>query len=224
MQDRLSKVQANVAKQLLLHDLVLTIEHDFETYNAFIENAPAWNDKGLAPTDPVYNTLGPSNSYWLAVRDRDHRVVGCVAQRIWQQSRFCSLVNEGRFLYDGTKEMGKDTFHLFAEGLGHIQGNIAYLGGGWIAPAYRGISLLSYLILMANAKALQDHDVDYVFSIVRPTMVEKGIALKSYFYYHMDYGATMWRSHKAERVDVWILHNSRADILREMSYWLTNPD
>ncbi|MDP7547200.1 MAG: hypothetical protein QGF20_07890, partial [Alphaproteobacteria bacterium] len=92
----------------------------------------------MAPTDPDHNTLGPKNAFWVAVRDSEGEIMTCSAQRIWPQSRLVDLINTGRFLYDGTKEDGQDSLHLFTEGLGHIEGNLAYCGGGWVHPKVRG--------------------------------------------------------------------------------------
>jgi hypothetical protein len=39
----------------------------------------------------------------------------------------------------------------------------------------------------------------------------------------MDFGATLWRAEKGERIDFWVLHNSRADLMREMTLWMNAP-
>ncbi|MFP6709832.1 MAG: hypothetical protein VCE75_28170 [Alphaproteobacteria bacterium] len=78
-------------------------------------------------------------------------------------------------------------------------------------------------IMLAHAEMLQDFDVDYCFSMVRPDSIEKGMALRTYRYYHMDFGATLWRAEKGERIDFWVLHNSRADLMCEMTLWMNAP-
>ena len=223
MRNLLARVQANIGRQMLLNDLVATIETDFEEYGRVVDEAPAWHDKRVAPTDPDHNTLGPNNAFWVAIRDDEGEVVSCSAVRIWPKTRLIDMVNAGRFLYDGSKEQGKESLHLFTEGLGHIDGNIAYCGGGWVHPKVRGLAISTMSIMLAQAKMLQDFDVDYCFSMVRPDFIEKGMALRTYRYYHMDFGATLWRAGTGERIDFWVLHNSRADLMREMTLWVNTP-
>ncbi|MBT3534895.1 MAG: hypothetical protein HN478_13510 [Rhodospirillaceae bacterium] len=223
MRNLLARVQVNIGRQLLLNDLVATIETDFEEYGRVVDEATAWHDKRVAPTDPDHNTLGPKNAFWTCIRDDEGDVVSCSAQRIWKKTRLVDLINSGRFLYDGSKDEGQDSLHLFTEGLGHIEGNIAYCGGGWVHPKVRGKAISTMSIMLSQAKLLQDFDVDYCFSMVRQDFIDNGMALKTYRYYHMDYGATLWRAGAGERFDLWILHNSRADLLREMTLWMAGP-
>ena len=223
MRNLLARVQVNIGRQLLLNDLVATIETDFEEYGRVVDEATAWHDKRVAPTDPDHNTLGPKNAFWTCIRDDEGDVVSCSAQRIWKKTRLVDLINSGRFLYDGSKDEGQDSLHLFTEGLGHIEGNIACCGGGWVHPKVRGKAISTMSIMLSQAKLLQDFDVDYCFSMVRQDFIDNGMALKTYRYYHMDYGATLWRAGAGERFDLWILHNSRADLLREMTLWMAGP-
>ena len=106
MRNLLARVQVNIGRQLLLNDLVATIETDFEEYGRVVDEATSWHDKRVAPTDPDHNTLGPKNAFWIAVRDGDGEVMSCSAQRVWPKSRLVDMINAGRFLYDGTKDEG----------------------------------------------------------------------------------------------------------------------
>ena len=58
MRNLLARVPANIGRQLLLNDLCATIKTDFEEYGRVVDEAPAWHDKRVAPTDPDHNTLG----------------------------------------------------------------------------------------------------------------------------------------------------------------------
>ncbi|HZD26138.1 MAG TPA: hypothetical protein VE631_07745 [Alphaproteobacteria bacterium] len=222
MRDRLAQVQANVAKQLLLNDLVPTLETNFDEYVAVVDQAPAWYDRRLGVVDPDHNTLGPKNAFWVALRNGKGEVVTCCAQRVWESASFVELVERGRFMYDGTKTPGQDSFRLFTDGLDHIRGNIAFSGGGWVHPKVRGNALPTLALVLAQAKLVQDWDVDYCFSIVRPELVQKGVAVNTYRFYHMDFGGTLWRMQPADRLETWVIHNSRADMERELSLWLNS--
>lgn len=215
----LAKVQANVAKQLLLSDLLPTIETDFDEYIDLVDKAPAWADKKLGIIDPEHNTLGPKNAFWVAIRNSQGDVVTCCAQRIWQNSGLVELVDKGQLMYDGTKEPGNDNFRLFTGGLGHIKGNIAFSGGGWVHPAVRGSALPTLALVLAQAKLIQDFSVDYCFSIVREELVTKGVVANTYRFRHMDFGGTLWHQTPSERLEVWVIHNNRADMERELTLW-----
>lgn len=215
----LAKVQSNVARQLLLSDLLPTIENDFDEYAGLVDHAPAWSDKKLGIIDPDHNTLGPKNAFWVAIRDSQGEVVTCCAQRIWRDTGFTELIDKGQLMYDGTKEPGSDNFRLFTGGLGHIKGNIAFSGGGWVHPAVRGTALPILALVLAQAKLIQDFDVDYCFSIVREELVLKGVVANTYRFRHMDYGGTLWHLKPAERLEVWVIHNTRADMERELTLW-----
>lgn len=217
--NRVARVQTNVARQLLLRDMVISVETDFEEYVAIVDTAPAWYDKRLGVVDPDHNVLGPDNAFWVAIRDNSGEVVTCCAQRVWRDASFVEMVNSGRFLYDGSKKPGTDSFVLFTDGLEHIRGNIAFSGGGWVHPKVRGNDLPNLALVLAQAKLIQDFDVDYCFSIVRPELVQKGVAVNTYRFYHLDFGGILWRLQPAARIETWIIHNNRADMERELSLW-----
>jgi hypothetical protein len=217
--NRVATVQENVARQLLLRDMVISLEYDFEEYVQVVDRAPAWYDKRLGVVDPDHNTLGPHNAFWIAIRDNDGDIVTCCAQRVWRGESFVDLVNTGRLMYDGTKEPGDDTYVLFTDGLSHIEGNIAFSGGGWVHPKVRGNDLPNMALILAQAKLIQDFDVDYCFSVVRPELVQKGVTVNTYRFYHMDFGGILWRMKPAARIETWVIHNNRADMERELSLW-----
>ena len=64
--------------------------------------------------------------------------------------------------------------------MGHFEGNIAYSGGGWVHPKYRGRAVSTMAVMLIHAKLLQDFDIDYCFSVVRPELVEKNVTLGTY--------------------------------------------
>jgi len=215
----LAAVQANVARELLLQDLVLTLETDFVAYNAIVERAGTSAGPRLALADPACNSLGPGNAFWVAVRDSAAEVQACWLQRVWQNTSFVELVNQGRLLYDGSRAPGQDRFLLFANGLEHIRGNIAFSGGGWAAPDLQDGLVPTLAMTLALAKLVQDFDIDYCFSLVPPETVLSGAVANIYRYSHMDFGGTLWRAGPAGRAELWIIHNARADIERELSLW-----
>ena len=48
MRNLLARVQANIGRELLLNDLIATIETDFDEYGRVVDTAPGWHDKGFA--------------------------------------------------------------------------------------------------------------------------------------------------------------------------------
>jgi len=215
----LSAVQANVTRELLLQDLAVTLETDFDAYRAAIGRTGRALAPPLALSDPDCNRLGPGNAFWVAVRDQRAAVMACWFQRIWQNSSFVELINQGRLLYDGSRPPGPDRLMLFANGLEHIRGSIAFSGGGWVHPELAGEMVPALALMLAQAKLVQDFDVDYSFSLVPSETVLSGAAANVYRYSHLDFGATLWCARPPSRAELWIIHNSRADIERELALW-----
>ena len=58
MRNLLARVPANIGRQLLSNDLIATIKIDFQEYGRVIDEAPAWHDKRVAPTDPDHKYPG----------------------------------------------------------------------------------------------------------------------------------------------------------------------
>ena len=215
----LATVQANVARELLLQDLVVTLETDFDAYRVATGRPEGHLAPPLALSDPDLNRLGPGNAFWVAVRDHRATVLACWFQRVWQNSSLVELINQGRLLYDGSQPPGPDRLMLFANGLDHVRGSIAFSGGGWVDPQLEGEMVPALALTLAQAKLVQDFDVDYSFSLVPAETVLSGAAATIYRYSHLDYGATLWRARPASRTELWVIHNSRADIERELALW-----
>jgi|TARA_B100002003_G_C13997007_1_gene481473 hypothetical protein len=81
------------------------------------------------------------------------------------------MINARHFLYDGTKGQGRESLHLFTEGLSHIDGNIAYCGGGWVHPKVRGlaVSTMARIPDFPADKVLLDHIVGTNVATRSPT-------------------------------------------------------
>ncbi len=120
---------------------------------------------------PITNTLGPKNAFWVAIRVDKGEVVSCLAACIWPKTRLVDMINARRFLYDGTKDQGKEGPHLFTEGLGHIDGNIAFCGGGWVHPKVRGLAASTMVRIpdFPADKVLLDHIVGTNVATRSPT-------------------------------------------------------
>jgi len=218
----LSQVQENVARQLLLHDVVASVEHDFQRFHAIVANAPNWEDKGHPAFDPAWNTLTSDNAFWTCFRDLRGEVVFCAANRIHRDADFVELVRSNRLIYDGTKGFGPNRYTLdYDDGFEHIRGNICYMGSAWVHPRLRGNALPTLALALTQAKALQDYDCDYCLAAIRTVLMEKGVAVNTYRFSHFSYGVKWPRAETGENIELWLMHQNKADMERELSRWLT---
>ena len=222
MVNTLAEVQANVARQLLMHDVTASIEYDFELFNRIVAAAPDWNDKGHPAFDPAWNTLTPENAFWTCFRDARGEVVWCAANRIHRDASFIELVRSNRLIYDGTKGFGANTYRLeYEDGFEHIRGNLCYMGAAWVHPRMRGNALPTLALALTQAKALQDYDCDYVMAAIRTVLMVKGVAVNTYRFSHFSFGVTWRRVEKDEDMELWLMYQNRADLERELARWVT---
>lgn len=218
----LTDVQANVARQLLLHDVTASVEHDFELFSRTAAQAPDWHDKGNPIFEPAWNTLTPDNSFWLCFRDAKGEAVFISANRIHRDARFVDLVRSNRLIYDGTKEVGRNFFELSYEAeFAHIRGTLCYMGAAWVHPRLRGNALPTLALALTQAKALQDYECDYTLAPIRPAMMTKGVAINTYRFSHFHFGMIYNRSETNERFDAWLMYQNRQDMERELALWVT---
>jgi hypothetical protein len=217
----LAEVQANVARQLLMHDVTASVEYDFDEFNRFAATAPQWSDKGNPAYDPAYNELTPENSFWNCFRDARGEIVWCSANKIYRDASFADLVRSNKLIYDGSKPPGPDRLELFSDDFDQIRGTICYIGSAWVHPKLRGNALPTLALALVQAKLLQDYDCDYVFAVIRHELMAKGVAINTYRFKHFNFGVRWIRADRGQSLDLWLMHQNRADMERELVEWVT---
>lgn len=220
MANLLAEVQANVARQLLLHDVTASVEYDFDEFNRFAETAPEWSDKGNPAYSPAYNELTPENSFWNCFRDARGEIVWCSANKIYRDASFADLVRSNELIYDGSKPPGPDRLELFSNDFDHIRGTICYIGSAWVHPKLRGNALPTLALALVQAKLVQDYDCDYVFAVIRHELMAKGVAINTYRFKHFNFGVRWIRNDRGQSLDLWLMHQNRADMERELEQWV----
>lgn len=217
----LADVQANVARQLLLHEVVPSIEYDLDEFNRFAADAPSWADKGNPAFNPEYNDLSPDNAFWTCFRDAHGEIVFCGAMRIYRDASFVDLIDTNRLIYDGTRKAGPDRLELFSNDFDHIRGTLCYTGGAWAHPRLRGNALPTLALALMQAKLIADYDCDFVFAVIRHELLAKGVAINTYRFRHFNYGVRWLRNDRGQSLDLWLMHQNRADMERELAQWIT---
>jgi hypothetical protein len=198
-----------------------SIEYDFAEFNRFAKTAPEWADKGNPAYDPDYNELTPENAFWNCFRDGRGEIVWCSANKIYRDVSFVELVRSNKLIYDGSRPAGPDRLELFSDDFDHIKGTICYIGSAWAHPRLRGNALPTLALALVQAKLMQDYGVEYVFAVIRHELMAKGVAINTYRFKHFNFGVRWIRADRGQSLDLWLMHQNRADMERELAQWVT---
>ena len=161
----------------LVRSAGLTLE--FGSFEKLLEcntrNRHSW--RPIVPVlDPTYNQLTEDNSFCIFGRDTDGNVVATQAARLIDL-RGTDLRTEAESLrmFYGASPPNDYTILLNAPSASSISGLVAYSGGVWYHPRFRGRALSSVLPRMCRALAIATWDVDYALSFVEDALIEKNM-------------------------------------------------
>jgi hypothetical protein len=104
-----------------------------------------------------------------------------------------------------------------------VRRRCAYIGGLWLAPAWRGRTVLAEVLTTAGcALALSRWDAAPMVSIA-----EDEVYAKNAEKYRFDeaYSGVRWlRPHKPERTRMWLLGRTRAAVVADVARFVDRPD
>lgn len=131
--------------------------------------------------NPEYTDLSPANSYWISGENEHGEIVVTQAGRVyyWPQT---TLAQEARLMLYGGREEGQ-CCEVTAEAAHWITGVVFFGGSIWVRPDFRRRHLSRLLPRLGRAYAMARWPVDWGISMVKPDLVEKGIAA-GYGYKH----------------------------------------
>lgn len=155
----------------------------FGTFQELLEvnlaNQASW--RPLIPTfDPRFSDLTPDSAFCLLGYDRSGDVVATQACRLfkWLDTSFHSAA-ENLTLYYANPERDRlpgETCEVTAEAARGIRGRVAFPGGAWYRPDYRG-AYLSYIIpRISRALAFSRWSTDYTASMIQDRVLAGGMA------------------------------------------------
>jgi hypothetical protein len=200
----------------------LHLRHDFDAFVAFNESARGGAYR-LGIFHPDYSRLDAANAYWIEGRDAAGNVVATQAGRFfrWEgtdlEAELCSL---RMFYTDPTASAGDgEQCFIHAPSGRRIRGHVAYSGGGWYHPTFRGRGLSSILPRISRAYALARWGTEYTISFVEDVLVKKGVVGR-YGYSNIEPGIGFRRTLMGD-MDLNLVWMDRPELLRDAAAFLS---
>lgn len=128
-----------------------------------------------------FTDLSPENSYWISGENEYGEIVATQAGRVyyWPET---TLAQEARLMLYGGREEGQ-CCEVTAQDAYSIGGVVFFGGSIWVRPDYRRRHLSHLLPRLGRAYAMARWPIDWGISMVKPDLVEMGIAA-GYGYKH----------------------------------------
>ena len=125
--------------------------------------------------------LSPENSYWISGENEHGEIVATQAGRVyfWPET---TLAEEARLMLYGGREEGQRC-DVTAKDAYSVTGIVFFGGSIWVRPDYRRRHLSRLLPRLGRAYAMARWPIDWGISMVKPDVVEMGIAA-GYGYKH----------------------------------------
>ena len=153
---------------------------------------------------PSASRLTPETSFWLSCHNKDGRLAAVYAARSIEVGPL-GLADEFRCLRiyysDPEPHLSNGTRCIIeeeaAEVLPRISGRVAYVGGNWINPEFRGAGLPYLMARVGRNLALTRWNVDHIVSLARGDLIGKGL-LRKYGYINICKGLRFEKSYRGD--------------------------
>jgi aspartate/methionine/tyrosine aminotransferase len=155
----------------------------FGTFNDLLEvnlaNQASW--RALIPTfDPRFSNLDPQSSFCLLGYNKQGEVVATQACRLftWTDTNFFEAARNLTLYYsrpDRDRRAGEKC-DVTAESARNIRGRVAFSGGAWYRPDFRGKFLSLILPRVSRAYAFTRWSTDYTASMFQDGVLAGGMA------------------------------------------------
>ena len=130
--------------------------------------------------DPTFGGINDENTFALLGRDRNGDVVATQAARLysWTSTSFADEAETlGLFYPDPERQrLPNERIEVTAKSADQLRGRVAYSGGVWFRPDYRGIFLTGILPRISRAYAFTRWYTDVTTTLMAEQLVNKGVA------------------------------------------------
>lgn len=160
--------------------LDVRIETDFADWVRHMENAPKIT--AVSPSfDPRFSHLHPGNSFWISIRDADGGIVACSCHRLFLTPDIRALIGSHKLFFDKQPVLDfKPVPIVLPREAPQIGGRVAYGGGYWLHPGYRGAGLSSIIPRMSRFLSLRHFEPDWNIALLKDTQQRRDMARDSF--------------------------------------------
>lgn len=180
---------------------------------------PFWGAPMVPIFDPAHSDLSPDNSFWISGHDQNGTVVATQAARfldLTSSSAAAELESMRLFFARPEPHLAAGArCHVACPAAEQVTGHVAYSGGGWYHPKFRGCGLSRILPRISRALAHTLWDTDYTFSVVETVLVEKNV-YRSYGYSRHSPSIRLTGSYR-EDLDLELIWMPREELFDDMA-------
>lgn len=195
----------------------LSIEEDFQK---LLEVVEATKERGpLTPVfDPRFSRIAPGEGFWIHGTDAGGRTAHVQAMRLTRLGRASLADHLGKHLFDyrpPAEQVDPADCRSPAPVARRLRGRLCYHGEMWIRPGaegFRGRGLLGPLNRLGILLAYARWNPDWVWAIVAPPLVERGLPSKSGYMHMQPKGAGWLLLPERRRLWEWIIWSGRDDL------------
>lgn len=198
----------------------LRLRHDFDnflTLNEFEVGRGNWYPL-VDIFQPAHGGLSPENAYWISGETDDGEIVVTQAGRVyyWPET---TLVEEARAMFYGGRSNTGPCI-VKATDAAKITGVVFFGGAVWVRPDFRGLRLSRLMPRLGRAYAAARWPMDWGLSLVKPALVDKGIAA-GYGYKH-ESRSLFFPGHQLGDLEVVLVYISREEAYEDLATFLTD--
>ncbi len=149
--------------------LALGVSSDAEKWRDLIERAPGV--RSLASTfDPDLNDIRERDMFWIYLQDKDNDIVSCVGYRLLETDDFIGeWVTTWRLFGDRVPHLDLHPLD-YTDSLPEFSRRIAYGGGLWVHPDWRGHDVSPIVSRLGRVFALRHFCVDYCIAFIEGSL------------------------------------------------------
>jgi hypothetical protein len=124
--------------------------------------------------NPEYSDLTSENSYWISGENEQGEIVLTQAGRVydWPDT---NLEREAASMFYAGHDQGRSCI-VTAKDAKSMTGVVFVSGARWTRPDYRAVPPSRLLSRLGRAYALARWPIDWVFALMAPVLVQKGVA------------------------------------------------
>lgn len=175
-----------------------------------------------------YETLKPTESFWIACRDNNDKLIAAVAAKVENLGPM-SAADYWKMQHPrvyGSKNVGPIEFEpLQSRASSSLRGCLVYLGDAYASTEYRKSSLAPALGKLAQLAAFGMWNFDTCYAFIHNAGMTRGLGANHGFC-HQHPIAIRWKSNPKQFLpDNWLVYNHRNDVLdmidrlSEMDHW-----